>query len=377
MKHPFHRGSIAFKKCFLWAVWTVFFSQFFSLMEPYPVSAEETLYISVTLNRQPLTDFIEAIEKEDSVFVRAKEIANLIESQVLETTEDLITIEQLNKIFPAKFTFSPRSQELIIEGSGELPIEKRWERDHRHSFISGDAVEDLPEIPVEYGLIGLPYFDVSSTYNSQGDNRFVYSILGSAEGMYGTTRMNLIGLDEEFDALRVSWERVEPFWTVKLGDVFSTPVDLIASGNTGRGFLLSTFPVDRGSNFATDTIEGDLQAGWEVELYRKGSLLDFQQDNGTGRFTFENVPLVTGDNQITLKFYGPQGQIRETTRRIRIGTQMAPPGKVWSNLSFIQQGETLLLEEKKVGENESQGLRLAGEIWESINNSHSQVPWLL
>lgn len=355
------------KKCFLGAVGALVFIQYFLMSTPAPVSAEETLFISVTLNKQLLTDFIEATEKEDGVFVRVKEIANLIESQVLETTEEFLPIKQLSKIFPAKFYYSPRALELVIEGNGKLPIEKRWERDHRHKYVANGSSEDLPEVPVEYGLMGLPYFDVSSTYSNQSDNRFVYSILGSAEGLYGTTKLNLIGLDEEFDALRVSWERVEPLWTVKLGDVFSTPIDLIARGNTGRGFLLSTFPVDRGSNFATDTIEGDLQAGWEVELYRKGSLLNFQQDNGTGRFTFEDVPLVTGDNEITLKYYGPQGQVKETTRRIRIGSQMATPGKLWSNFSLVQQGETLFLKEKNVGENESSGLRVAGEGYLGIN----------
>jgi hypothetical protein len=364
MKHRY--GAFALRKCLFWLICTVGLNQSF-LLSAGTVAAEETLYISVTLNRQPLTDFIEATEKEGVIYVRAKEIANLIESQVLETTEEFITIEELHEIFPADFSFSPRSQELSIEGNGRLPIEKRWEREHRHKYIPGGSSRDLPELPVEYGVLGLPYFDVSSTYNNQSENSFVYSILGSAEGLYGTTRLNLIGLDEEFDSLRVSWERVEPFWTVKLGDVFSTPVDLIARGNTGRGFLLSTFPVDRGSNFTTDTIEGNLQAGWEVELYRKGSLLDFQKDNGTGRFVFEDVPLITGDNQITLKFYGPQGQVRETTRRVRIGSQMAPPGKLWSNISLVQQGETLFLKEKKVAGDESQGLRVAGEGYLGIN----------
>ncbi len=357
----------AVTKCLLAAVGIVFFSQYFLMSAPAPVFAEETLFISVTLKGQPLTDFIEATEKEGEVFVRTREIANLTESQVLETAEEFLTIKELDKIFPAEFSFSFRSLELSIEGSGKLPIEQRWEREHRHKYLAGGSIEDLPEVPIRYGLFGLPYFDVSSTYNNQGENRFTYSILGSAEGLHGTTRLNLIGLDEELDALRVSWERVEPLWTVKLGDVFSKPIDLIARGNTGRGFLLSTFPVDRGSNFTTETIEGDLQPGWTVELYREGSLLDFKENNGTGRFNFENVPLVTGDNQITLKFFGPQGQVRETTRRVRIGAQMAPPGKLWSNLSFIQQGETLFLEEKNIGENESQGLRIAGEGYLGIN----------
>jgi hypothetical protein len=358
-------GPFIAQKCLLAVFWAV--SQYFALTEPAPVSAEETLFISVALNGQPLIDFIEATEKEGEVFVRVREIANLVESQALETTEEFKTIKELNQIFPAKFTFSLRSLELSIEGSGKLPIEKRWERDHLHKYIRDGSMQDLPEVPIEYGLLGLPYFDVSSTYTNQGKNRFVYSILGSAEGLYGTTRLNLIGLDDELDALRVSWERVEPLWTVKLGDVFSTPVDLVARGNTGRGFLFSTFPVDRGSNFATETIEGDLQSGWEVELYRKGSLLDFQADNGTGRFTFEDVPLVIGDNQITLKFYGPEGQVRETTRRVRVGSQMAPSGKLWSNLSFVEQGESLFLKENNIGENESQGLRVAGEGYLGIN----------
>ena len=211
--------------------------------------------------------------------------------------------------------------------------------------------------------------DVFASYEKNGDERFVYSLQGISGALYGLARFQAIAFDDELDSLRLSWERVEPLWSIKLGDVYSRPLDLIARGEAGRGFLFSTFPVDRGSKFDNETLQGDLPPGWEVELYRKDILLDFRKDDGTGRFVFEDVPLLIGDNDITLKYYGPQGQVRVSKRRVRIGSQMVPEGRVWASVGLIEQGETLFTGRDSLTRRGIRDVRVTGDVYVGLTRN--------
>ena len=90
--------------------------------------AEETLLLSVRLNSRIIADVIEGIEREGEVFVNVSEIAKLLESELPENAGDQARVGELAAFFPARFEFLPRSQALLIEGRGRLPIEQRWER---------------------------------------------------------------------------------------------------------------------------------------------------------------------------------------------------------------------------------------------------------
>ena len=333
------------------------------------IFAEEVLYLAVELNRKTIAEVIEGREREGEVYVRTQEIAKILESEVPANAEEWSLVGRLGALFPARFEFASRSQALLVEGRGRLLIEQRWERERLQKYLSLGSGENLPEVPLDYKLYGLPAVDVAASYEKNGNERFSYSVAGVSEGLYGLTRLQAIGSDEKLDSLRVSWERVQPDWSLRLGDVFSPPVDLIARGEAGRGYLFSTFPIDRGSKFDTETIQGDLQPGWEVELYRKGTLLNFKKDDGTGRFVFDDIPLLIGDNDITLKFYGPQGQVRETKRRVRIGTHMVPEGRVWASVGMIEQGETLLLGRDSLTRDDIRDLRVTGDVYAGLTSN--------
>ncbi len=333
-----------------------------------PAAAEEVLLLAVKLNQKTIAEVIEAAEREDGVYVRTQEIAQMLESTAPQNAGEWSRVGTLDLLFPARFEYASRSQALLIQGRGRLPIEQRWERERLQRYLSHGGADGLPEVPLAYKLFGLPAVDVAAIYEKNGTERFSYSVAGVSEGLYGLTRLQAIGFEEKLDSLRVSWERVQPDWSLRLGDVFAPPVDLIARGEAGRGYLFSTFPVERGSRFDSETIEGDLEPGWEVELYRKDTLLDFRKDDGSGRFVFDDVPLLIGDNDITLKFYGPQGQLRESKRRVRIGAHMVPEGRVWASVGMVEQGETLFLGRDIQTRDDIRDLRVTGDVYAGLTS---------
>lgn len=328
----------------------------------------ESLYLAVYLNHIELAEIVEAKEKGGSVYFNLNEITLLLEAAVTEDANAVATPEQLAKIFPAEFTYSENLQTLLIKGTGKLPVEKRWQREHLQKMLSYNAItENTPILNFEYGLLGPPSLDISASYFRNGEERFNYSFKGGMEAMYGTAQFFGRGRDDdELTNLRVSWERLNKDWFIRVGDVVAPPINLVAQAEVGRGFSFSTFPVENATQFDSETISGDLLDGWEVELYRGQVLLDFRKSDGSGRFIFRDIPLLYGQNNIVLKFYGPQGQFREETRPVNIGGRMAPEGKLWTRFSSIDQGNNIFLGRDKQTRSHIKGYRGFGEFYYGV-----------
>jgi hypothetical protein len=306
---------------------------------------EEVVYLVVYLNGKLLTEVLEAKERGGLVYVRLNKMTHLFESAPPEDPNAVASSEALEKIFPAKFEYSQRLQALIITGEGKLPVEKKWAREYNRKMMGGSTnMADTPLVEFEYGLIGPPSLDISANYQKNGHESFNYSFKAGMEALYGTASVFGRGLNEdELTDLRVKWERLNRNWFVEVGDVYSPPIELVARSEAGRGFNFSTFPIENSTQFDTDTIAGDLLVGWEVELYRGNTLLDFRTGDASGRFIFRDIPLLFGKNNIILKFYGPQGQLRQESQPINIGRGMTPEGKLWTRLSFTETGRNLFL----------------------------------
>ena len=93
--------------------------------------------------------------------------------------------------------------------------------------------------------------------------------------------------------------------------------------------MITNRPLYNPTAFDKTRFEGDLPVGWEAEIYRNGELLAFARPNGSSRYTFEDVPLLYGENQISIVLYGPQGQIRTREEMINVGQENVPAGKTW------------------------------------------------
>jgi hypothetical protein len=330
----------------------------------------ESLYLTVHLNHTELADIIEAKEQDGLVRFKLNEIARLLEASLQdEDVSATATPAELEKIFPAEFTYSKNLQALLIKGNGKLPIERRWQRERLQKLISYNAItENTPIVNFEYGLWGAPSLDISASYFKNGEERYNYSFKGGMEAMYGTAQVFGRGLEnDQLTDLRVFWERLNKNWFIRVGDVVAPSIDLVAQAEAGRGFSFSTFPVENATQFDSETISGDLLDGWEVELYRGETLLDFRKSDGSGRYIFREIPLLFGQNNLVLKFYGPQGQFRQESHPVNIGGRMVPEGKLWTRFSSIDQGENIFLGRNSQTRTHIKGYRGFGEVFYGLS----------
>ncbi len=126
-----------------------------------------------------------------------------------------------------------------------------------------------------------------------------------------------------------------------MGDVYGASDNLVLSGGTGLGVNFEYGASNGHSEFGKKTISGDAPAGWEVELYRNGSLIDFRAIDNEGRYRFEDVPVEYGENIFDIRLFGPQGQEQSRRETFTVGEQMLSKGQSYGRLSFIDQNSSV------------------------------------
>lgn len=92
-----------------------------------------------------------------------------------------------------------------------------------------------------------------------------------------------------------------------------------------RGISLTNRPWVRPAMLGMVSFDGVLEAGWEVEAFRGGRLVDVVETDASGRFRLD-APIQYGENPLRFVAYGPFGQVREFTRALRLGAEQVPGG---------------------------------------------------
>ena len=283
---------------------------------------------------------------------------NLVE---LHADDIFVDTRLLSKWFPVDIEFDLSSLLIRLQSREPLPIEQKAEREARRSVALARRARHEAEFEVveaPYQWVDWPMVNFSSSLgyrkfaNGESEVNADYNLLATGDLMKMGSKLFIAGDEDNGVALvRLEMGRKDPEGQLlgpmdatefSFGDIYTQPLDDIALSRTGRGAQISSFPLDRSSDFDSISLAGELPLGWEVELYRNEILLDFRTSRGDGRYEFEEVPLIFGLNLLTLKYFGPQGQYREETRRVLVGPEQAAPGEFNYRVEVIQQDEYLI-----------------------------------
>jgi len=125
----------------------------------------------------------------------------------------------------------------------------------------------------------------------------------------------------------------------EIGDVTFPAASLLTGQKRGRGISISSDP-ELGFSISRNpddfVIDGEGPNGWEVELYRNGTYVDFQTIEVNGRYEFTNVVLTPGYNLFTIILYGRHGEKITRTQRVIRGPNMLKPGTLIYDVGFGQ-----------------------------------------
>lgn len=277
-----------------------------------------------------------------------------------------VAAELLSRWFPVSFEVDLPTLAIRLAARQKLPFELRLAREALWQRQRG-AAEGLAErrfTPREapFALLGWPRFDASLQAAVEGrrdgtvETTAQHSLLAQGDllGMSADLFLagNLSGAgDDPLSDFRLVLSRHDPrgrllgflrATELSLGDLASPTDPLISRGRRGRGVQISNAPTVRARIFDRITLRGDAPPGWDLELYRGGSLFDVRKIGDDGRYELLDVPLRFGHNVLRLVLYGPHGEQRETVERIFISAELLPPGETSYRFGVYQQDVGLL-----------------------------------
>lgn len=297
-------------------------------------------------------------------------------AQQVEAHEDDIYVDTalLSQWFPLTFDFNFSTQSVSIgtQGNVLLPFQSEAKRAELRAGLDNHKDDEipLPRVQTPYTLFTLPFADVTYTggYDSNNPEKLRNDVTVQANGdaFYMHSEF-FLAADQQDNVRDLRWtlSRRDPdgqlfkeaalkgnrladganaleLRELALGDVYTQQVPLSAFNQQGRGFLISSKPYDMATQFDRTTLQGNLEPGWEVELYRNDELLDFRRASADGRYEFIDVPLVSGLNILRLVFYGPFGQTREEVQRLLVSGNITSAGKSYFRVSLTQQDTSIL-----------------------------------
>jgi len=232
-----------------------------------------------------------------------------------------------------------------------LPLQQRMARTQRGSNTWGyGSYNDsgYPLLNSPFRLLAGPSIDLSLSSSLTGEgisnitpgNTSFYTRL-SGDLLWMSSRVDLsghiagagksiIGVDNGTIIL----ERVNPSGSilgpldarkVAIGDIQPETLPLIGS-SVGAGLMISNYPLNQSSFFDKLTLSGFLAKGWDVELFSNANLLDYRPSNPRENYTFADIPLIYGLNELRLVFHGPQGEQRVERHIYNVGRNMIEPG---------------------------------------------------
>ncbi|WP_157117858.1 MSCRAMM family protein [Oceanicoccus sagamiensis] len=240
-------------------------------------------------------------------------------------------------------------------------MERKLEREKmRDRALGGPAQEDLPTIPDHYDWVGEPIVYMNLGYQTRNeevdsssknsDSYYTVQASGDLLGMESRISLAKSAYDSEHREVLTFYKRPDSpdesmaggLKFMAAGDIYAVSDSLIFSGGDGLGIDLQFGEVSNNDSFGKRVIEGDGPPNWEVELYRNGTLLDFQTIGSDGRYRFIDVPVEYGDNIFDIRIFGPQGQSRNKRESINVGNEMQAKGKTAVRLSYTDLGESLI-----------------------------------
>ncbi len=290
--------------------------------------------------------------------------------------EDEIYVDSriMSEWFPLDFEVSRAELNVMATPRELLPLQTQYEREQERLRLlrkyDRSIKYELSEAP--YDFLSFPtidFFSSSGIETMRQDSpefRQKYSIVAEGDFAYMGANVFVSGSENEgLYSTRIRLNRYDynsellgPMKAnkISIGDISPTNFPVLGRPDVENGILLSNADLYRSEDYDSTRFEGNMQPGWDVELYRNNELLQSIRVSGDGRYLFDEVPVFFGKNEFRIKAFGPQGQRRLVEdKTINVGSQMIAPGEFEYNLSATQRENTILGIDEEHSNREGEG----------------------
>ncbi len=241
-----------------------------------------------------------------------------------------------NDVFGLNFNVDFNSLSLVLNTNQDLPVVEDYQRQVRRNYMLISPEQNILQAPLayprEHSLLNGGILDYSLTaFNDGGASAYNYQLTGGAEILGGETEGTLLGTESNGNsslyssslAWKYTFDSTVYITYAGLGNLYSDGLTQFGF----RGAQVSNEPLTVRTLFGKYIVDANTNPGWDVELYLNGQLVGYKKADSGGR-AFFSIPLVYGTSYIQLKYYGPNGEFRESDRRLQIPFTFVPAGQV-------------------------------------------------
>ena len=262
---------------------------------------------------------------------------------VLGTADLYLRVDCFETFFKLPMLFLFSELRVTLPLNEEFPAYQRLRRSLEHKRLKQEqkALGDVKNLPYRRAMLGGAVADWSFSANPVGEgaqyfNLSLGSMLAGGDLTFSGTGNSEAGIDP--DQLSYRWhyfiDTASVVTQIEAGDIYTAGLGGPLSRRL-RGIGATNKPQTQRKYFRTIQVEGHLDEGWEVELYVDHRLTDFVHTDQTGDYEF-NVDVYYGASLLTLKMYGPNGELRTEERYIRVPYLLIPQGHLEYTLSAGQ-----------------------------------------
>lgn len=256
----------------------------------------------------------------------------------------------IEKVLPIRLKIDPHSLVIALTPTQKLPFQEREEREKRHGQLGGGQAEPALIVPAPYALFSPPSVEMTLAGTAGNHAQQVtgsYELRAAGDLAYADGQL-YAGSNQSgrLTDLRLLLERKDPdghaagplgLTRMDLGDTFTPQLSVGARSGGGRGFAVTSAPLEQADVFNKVDLRGELPVGYEVELYIGEVLRGSQSQPVDGRYQFLAVNLAYGLNVIRLVFYGPHGERREEVQRVNVGGGQLARNQTTFSVGLVQQ----------------------------------------
>lgn len=266
-----------------------------------------------------------------------------------------IAMIQLERWFGLSFSINEESLTVAIKSSQPLPIETRLARLGRR-IDSGSTVQEsvMPWLNNAMTEFSKPLIDLQAGTRvaEKGNDTSSYSLLSTGDLAYLNSELYLTGNDKELlsdGRLKLSKEfdteeDGNPILLsrIDVGDVTPVSTGFTRTLEQSRGIYLTNASQTNLVNLQKVNIVGEVQNGWDVELYRNGALIAQQLSIENGRYEFNDIELYFGNNEFEIVRFGPEGQVNRLTENYYIDGNSTSFGRFVFDASLVELNKSML-----------------------------------
>ncbi|WP_282166592.1 carboxypeptidase-like regulatory domain-containing protein [Shewanella japonica] len=231
-----------------------------------------------------------------------------------------VDIEVVEQILGLEIHFDHARQLLAVNENILVPLSQLLERQKRHQQFNhqknANDQQRMRQVTSEYATIGdlALHADVGVSQRKQIETQQpnVDGFIQARTDLLGHSAYAGYSWSEYGETFNAYIEKAMADTWIKyyrLGSIDSHNLALVSGASSGEGLILNA-----GDAFSDDiryiVVEGELEPGWDVELYRNGGLISVQRVGDNGQYRFEQVPYYIGTNQYQLRLFGPNGETR-------------------------------------------------------------------